>query len=259
MIKINNNNKFDIQKYNLSKTYLQKTKSINSMYLKGLRMLTELHYKKGKQTEAEEEYNELKNKSENISDLLSQAISIDLDQAVPNLRQYPVSTDQIFNIIDILHIKLNKPNKAYILVGMILLFLKGAATKSTPSTLKIEVFGMTITKSDLETAVSTATGNKYVRRVAEKMAVTIGKYAEEKFLEGELAARINLLINENNRKNSFNEQEPLLTAKEKAWCSSFSTSIPNLNEYASDRLVKWLAHDYNLRFNKGIASTQKKN
>jgi hypothetical protein len=78
--------------------------------------------------------------------------------------------------------------------------------------------------------------------MAEAMALHIGKYAEKNGLRGELAQRI-----ETAHKAETGES---LNAKELAWLSSFSQTLPNLNELSSDRAAKLLAADYNARFNK---------
>jgi hypothetical protein len=46
------------------------------------------------------------------------------------------------------------------------------------------------------------------------------------------------------------EGEPVLTSKEKAWASSFCQNVPNLEQYAGDRLPQLLAKDYAARYDR---------
>jgi hypothetical protein len=194
---------------------------------------------------------------DNINQLMTEALNIDLEKASPSFRKNPITDAQIMCIIENLQTKFKNATKATIYTGIILLFLKGAATKSTPGSLTVEIFDIKITKADLENSAKFILTNTHLRRLAEKLAVNIGSFAEEKGLEGELAGRINFLINNNNR-DIRGEKEPLLTPKEKAWCSSFSMVIPDLNKRAaSNRLTEWLSYDYEVRFNQ--KSDTKKN
>lgn len=89
-------------------------------------------------------------------------------------------------------------------------------------------------------AYSLATGNQFIRRLAEKLAIPIGFFAEKNGLRGELAQRIERGHRAVNGEN--------LSPKELAWCSSFSQCIPNLPELASERVQQLLSKDYNERF-----------
>lgn len=184
----------------------------------------------------------------NTNDLFDELKKEKLEDIVPSFKQNSVTKEQISQVISNLSTKHQSLEQKYILAAVILLFLKGAASKATPGSLSIEVKGVRITKQDLENSVNTILNHKYIRRVAESMSEEIGTYAELNMLDGELAGRINKMITENNF--HMNSDEPLLTPKERAWCSSFSQGIRNLDKLASPRLVKWLTIDYNDRFKK---------
>lgn len=72
------------------------------------------------------------------------------------------------------------------------------------------------------------------------MAKEIGEYAQSNGLEGDLAKRIQRLLRTKTGES--------LTPKELAWCNSFCQNLPDLNELASERVVKLLAEDYENRF-----------
>jgi hypothetical protein len=84
------------------------------------------------------------------------------------------------------------------------------------------------------------TGNKYLRRMAEAMAVQISQYAEKNGLYGDLGKRIQTRL-----RAATGES---LTPKELAWCSSFCQDLPDLATFASERVAKLLAEDYDSRF-----------
>lgn len=187
-------------------------------------------------------------REETITDIFNDLKKENLETMVPDFRKNNISQENVQQVLENLGTKHKSLDKKYILVAVMLLFLKGAATRSTPGTMGIEVNGVTITKQDLENSTNTILGHKFIRRIAEALAVEIGTYAELNSLDGELAGKIDKLIIENNCKTGNNE-EPL-TTKERAWCSSFSQGARNLKELSSERVVKWLNIDYNERFGK---------
>lgn len=73
------------------------------------------------------------------------------------------------------------------MIAVILLMLKGTASSGTPKTLCVEVVGRTISKNDLLYHYEKVCGNKYIRRLAELLAIPIGEFAQIKKLDGELA------------------------------------------------------------------------
>lgn len=136
-------------------------------------------------------------------------------------------------------------------VAIILLFLKGAANNGAPNTMGVTIVDtdknhLVITKNDLKYSYQRATGNEFIRRLAESLAEQIGKYAEKNFLIGDIAQKIDsrILINKEDK-----DRIPL-SQKEKAWASSFSQCLPNLSELSSTRLPQLLAADYYERFQK---------
>lgn len=191
-----------------------------------------------------------------LNELLNEVKTEKLEDIAPSFKQNMVSDDQLERIVSIVATKTGLPRK-YVLVALILLFLKGAASNNTPDTLSVEVNGVNITKKDLRMAVQQILNNTYLRRVAEALAIQIGTYAEANGLSGELANRIDKVIAESNYNTGKNEAP--LSSKERAWCSSFSQNIPNLQNYATERLVKYLAIDYNDRFMKKRNTPNTKN
>jgi len=131
------------------------------------------------------------------------------------------------------------------LAAMYLLFLKGAANIKAPNSMQVEVLNekkepVLLSKLDLMAAYRRVTGNNFLRRLAESLAVEISQFAEANGLRGELATRINnkLLVS----------REVPLNEKEMAWASSYCQSLPNLALLSSDRLPGLLAEDYTQRF-----------
>lgn len=136
--------------------------------------------------------------------------------------------------------------------GIALLFLKGAANKGAPPTMSVDLLTpektpISLTKYDLQCACQVACKNKFLRRVAKGLAKEIGFFAESKNLNGDLAIKLN--------NNLVAEGEPPLTSKEKAWASSFSQTLPNLEKLSgSNRVPTLLAQDYQDRF---LSNTKK--
>jgi hypothetical protein len=183
-----------------------------------------------------------------LNKYFEEAKSESLEKLVPSFKQNLVTEEQVEQIINTLITKHKGLEPKHVLIAMILLFLKGAATRTTPSSLSVEINGITITKQDLENATNAILNHKYIRRIAEAIALQIGLYAEVNGLDGELAGRINKLISENNYR--LNTTEPPLTQAERAWCSSYSQSIKDLKNHTTERVVQWLNIDYTDRFSK---------
>lgn len=144
------------------------------------------------------------------------------------------------------------------LIATILLMLKGAASAGAPKSMEIPMLDpdtnqeFSITKNSLINAAEVA-GIKpvYLRRLAEALALEIGKYAQAKGLSGDIANTINRRLMAKN--------EIPLTPRERAWASSFSQNLPNLDELAgSERLTGLLMEDYMIRFSKQKPSTPPK-
>jgi hypothetical protein len=176
-----------------------------------------------------------------LENILNAALQEDLSKVAPTISKSAVTDEETNKILDTIssNFQIKKTSAA---IAIYLLFLKGAASNGTPLSLIVEVEGKDISKRDLLNAYSLATGNTFLRRLAESLAIPIGQFAEKNGLRGELAQRMEKL--------SRSESGQTLTAKELAWCSSFSQVIPNLDELASQKVSKLLADDYNTRFIK---------
>lgn len=177
---------------------------------------------------------------ENLTEIFESALESDLNTVAPNYNKDLLSPEEKRKIIKKIANDIETTEEDT-LIGTILLMLKGAASDGTPQTLSINLRnGKTIAKRDVAAAYLSVTGNQFIRRLAESMAVEIGTFAEHKKLTGELAQRINTLLKA--------ETGEILTEKEMAWCSSFSQNLPDLANKSSERLVRLLAEDYKTRF-----------
>lgn len=176
-----------------------------------------------------------------LDNLVQRSLNENLDNVAPNFRKKnTLSDDQIERIIKTISINLGIPPEK-VLIGIYLLFLQGAASAGAPATMVVELGdGKCIEKRNLTSACSLVTGNAYIRRIAETLAIQIGDFAQKNKLAGELAYRINNKVKAETGNN--------LSEKEMAYCSSFSQAIPNLAEITSERLSKLLAEDYQRRF-----------
>nr|YP_010700506.1 putative group II intron reverse transcriptase/maturase mat2 [Strombomonas costata]WCH63589.1 putative group II intron reverse transcriptase/maturase mat2 [Strombomonas costata] len=184
--------------------------------------------------------NKLTNENTKLNSLLNETLSENLEEVAPNFRKSIMTEEQIENIITTLSVALKIDEKTA-MIGSMLLFLQGAASSGTPMNMSIHLKdGKVIEKRNLVNACMSVTGHQYIRRMAEAMAPQIGLFANKNKLNGELAARINNKLRAETGNN--------LTELEMAYCSSFSQSIPNLEEIASERLAKLLAEDYQKRF-----------
>lgn len=177
-----------------------------------------------------------------LDQLQEDALKQPVADVAPEFKKSLIKNEEISQII--LHVAQTfQIEPAIALIAIHLLFLKGAASEGTPQSLSVDVAGRTISKRDLIYAYEKTTGNNFIRRLAESMAISIGKYAEANGLRGELAQRIEV--------NLRVAEEPPLTPKEAAWCSSFSQAIPNLTDFSGERVTKLLAEDYSRRFGGG--------
>ena len=177
---------------------------------------------------------------ETINDLASSIMKEDLNVIAPNFRKGTISEREKTAIIEKVSVDIGV-SKSDALAGIMLLMLKGAASNGTPNTLSVDLRGgKTLAKRIVSGAYLLVTGNNYIRRLAESLAIEIGEFAERYSLNGELSQRINTALKA--------EAGEVLTAKENAWCSSFSQNIPDLASRSSERLVRLLAEDYKKRF-----------
>jgi len=170
-------------------------------------------------------------------------------EAMPVTR---ISSDQVQEIVTKVAADM-QVSPPVALASIYLLLNKGAANVKAPNSMQVNVLNekkeeVSLSKLDLMAAYRRVTGNNYLRRLAETLAVEIAQFAEKNGLRGELATRIN-------NKLVSNSQVPL-TLKEMAWASSFCQSVANLASLSSDRLPGLLAEDYSQRFSKVKGSNQ---
>lgn len=175
-----------------------------------------------------------------IDNLTTSIMEENLEELAPNYLKGTLSTKELDRIIERIANDL-AITKQDALAGTMLLMLKGAASTGTPQTLSVDLRGgKTMAKKNITGAYISVTGNEYIRRLAESLAINIGEFAEKFELNGELSQRINTALKA--------ETGEILTKKETAWCSSFSQNIPDLALRSSERLVRLLAEDYKKRF-----------
>lgn len=177
----------------------------------------------------------------NLDEIIEKAMQSKVEDVVPNFRRKnTLSEDQVGRIIQTISLNLNiAPEK--VLIGINLLFLQGASSAGAPNTMSVDLGnGKCIEKRNIIDACNLVAGHKFIRRIAETLALQIGNFAYKHKLPGELAFRIN-----NKLKADKGES---LDEKEMAFCSSFSQAIPNLSEISSERLSQLLAEDYQRRF-----------
>lgn len=187
----------------------------------------------------------------NIENIMNEIKNQDIASIAPNYKKGVLSNEEVTKIIEKIAYDI-EVSKADALAGTMLLMLKGASSSGTPQTLSVDLRNnKTLAKKNIMGAYLSVTGNNYIRRLAEALAINIGEFAENFGLSGELAIRINTALKA--------ESGEILTSKEMAWCSSFSQNIPDLAERSSERLVKLLAEDYKKRFESKKKSTQKVN
>lgn len=180
-------------------------------------------------------------KTEDLQGIINKALELKVDDVAPTYRKkLKMSEEKVQKIIESIMTSLGINETQTVLIGIILLFLQGAASEGTPLTLSVQIGEKTIEKRNIITACEFIEGHKYIRRIAEAIALTIGDFADKNNLTGEFAQRINNKLKA--------ESGETLTPREMAFCSSFSQSIPNLEEITTPRLVKLLAEDYSRRF-----------
>lgn len=173
--------------------------------------------------------------------MIEGALEQKVDDISPNYRKkIKMSDEQVQKIIESISLTLGINDSKKVLVGVMLLFLQGAASEGTPVTLSVQIGEKTLEKRNIIQACEYIERHKYIRRIAETLAPIIGEFAYRNKLSGEFAQRINNKLKA--------ESGETLTEREMAFCSSFSQTIPNLEELTSSRLVKLLAEDYSRRF-----------
>jgi hypothetical protein len=179
-----------------------------------------------------------------INQAFKDAIQIPPEVIQNTMSDNKVSNEQISQIMFRLsEICSLDPGNAFTAVA--LLFLKGAANKKAPLTMAVEVKSIdgkitTVTKEDLMYAYRSATQNNYLRRLAEALASSISKFAENYNLQGDLGVAANNYV--------VAQGETPLDPKERAWANSFCQMNPELVKEAP-RVAKFLATDYQARFN----------
>lgn len=185
--------------------------------------------------------NNINTNTSTLENLLKITLERKIEEVVPNFRKKTFMTsEEIERIIQTISVTTGIKSDR-VLIGIMLLFLQGAASAGSPPTLSVELEdGKSLTKKDIIAACIMVAKHQYIRRIAESLAKEIGQFAEKNKLHGELAHRIN---------NRFKaETGSNLSDIELSYCSSFSQSIPNLAEITSERLAKLLAEDYQKRF-----------
>jgi hypothetical protein len=129
-----------------------------------------------------------------ITDLAKKILMDDLEVIAPNFKKVILGDKEVFQIIDKLSTDM-EVTKQEALTGIMLLMLKGAASAGTPNTLSVQLKNEKfITKKNLMSAYVAVTGNVYIRRLAETLAIHIGEFAENFNLQGELSQRVNTML-----------------------------------------------------------------
>lgn len=181
-------------------------------------------------------------KTETLKDLFEQSKREDINEIFPNINKAKISDEMIVKLTESLstHLGISKHRA---LIGMVLLFLKGAANASAPDSLSIPIGndGIILTKGKLKDHCKTTCDHTYLRRIAESIALYIGNFADENDMTGDLYKSIN-------NKCLSQHQRPL-TRREAAFASSFTRDgLNNINEIAkSEILAQLLAEDYQER------------
>jgi hypothetical protein len=183
-------------------------------------------------------------KQKGKNSLIELAMSVPISACV-TLSKEKLSEEQANEIVQKISIAFAVP-PAIVVVAIWILFLRGAANKGVPDSIFTEMNTQRglfcLSKRDLKYHYESVAKNGHLRRLAEYFAKDIGEYAHKNGLDGDLATKINNL--------SLSKNLGALTKREKAFASSFSQSIPNLEELVSPKLAQLLADDYNSRFNK---------
>lgn len=199
---------------------------------------------------AENEENEAKR----LDSYVQAATDTPLERMASGINKDAVSKEQCNAFLESLAKTFGIPEpNAFVAIS--LLFLKGAVNASAPERMGVDIITedgstITITKYDLIYACNQVCKHKYLRRIAEALALPIGSFAEKKGLNGDLAIGLN--------NNLVAKGEAPLTTKEKAWANSFCQNMPNLEQVAGDRIPSLLAEDFNRRFSKKAAPKSQK-
>lgn len=169
-----------------------------------------------------------------------------IQEVAPTAGALPLSKDIIERIIQRLaHKCYLSPLHAFVAIA--LLFLKGSASKAAPDKMFVEVLAIDgnltkVSKGDLMEILFDTTGNRFIRRLAESLAIPISRFAESNGLSGDLAFTFEI--------EELSNEKPPLTDKEKAWSSSFCQHVPDIDTLATPRIKVLLGLDYQKRFNK---------
>lgn len=179
-----------------------------------------------------------------MDSILKEALETPLEEMAPATNMSLLSQDTVTAIITRVANTFQVPLKTAF-TAIALLFLKGAANKSAPPSMSVDIRAgdkaISVSKYDIQSAYSATTGNPFVRRLAETMATPISQFAEANHLQGDLAVSINNAM--------IAKDEDPLSAKEKAWASSFCQKNPDIQTEAP-RVARYLALDYQKRFDK---------
>lgn len=133
-------------------------------------------------------------------------------------------------------------------IAIALLMLKGACNAQAPNSMSVQLKDhegkiLTVTKEDILHAMYGALKHKFIRRLAEALAIPICTYAQDNKIIGDLAGILNNLA-------MGEEGGTPLNTKERAWACSFCQSLPDLDKLAGPRIPRLLAIDYTRRFLK---------
>lgn len=128
-----------------------------------------------------------------------------------------------------------------------LLLFKRAANKASLKTLYVEMRSVDnsivkVYKRDFLQIYTEVTRNKYLRRLAESLTLSICTFAEANNLSGDLATRLEI--------QAISKGQPRFSLKERAWACSFCQNTAELELRSSACLRKLLNEDYTSRFSK---------
>jgi hypothetical protein len=193
------------------------------------------------------------NKIMTLKNIIEEASNLPLEKIVDNLNPNKLNDEDVDEFIQSIADSHGIP-QSFALIGTFLLFLKGACNNSAPSNMSVTLKvsdneEITLTKYDLEYACHITFHNKFLRRIAQHLAINICQFAEKNHLSGDLAIKLN------NIALTKTENPGVLTTKERAWACSFVQEVDNLSTLASPRLTLLLAEDYNKNVaNKNITN-----
>jgi hypothetical protein len=129
--------------------------------------------------------------SEELKNMFEAAEEIKLETVAPNEKKELISKARALTIIKNLADTLGCP-PTLALVGVCLLFQKGAANKGTSNSLEVQVIGeggrlINITKNDLLYAYQKQKKNFFLRRLTETLSTEISSFYEKHGLNGDLS------------------------------------------------------------------------